>query len=55
MIEALCAGTIRRMLIEKAAAACAPVSRDERLFGVIAVDCIDDLFDRTTAVERKRI
>ena len=55
MIEALCAGTGQRMLIEKTAAACAPVSRDERLFNAVAIDCIDDLFDITPAVERKRI
>jgi hypothetical protein len=39
----------------KTAAACAPVSRDERLFNAVAIDCIDDLFDMTPAVERKRV
>jgi hypothetical protein len=43
------------MLIEKAAAAYAPVSRHERLFGAKAIDCIDDLLDMTLAVERKRV
>ena len=44
MIEALCSGMVRRMLIEKAAGACALVSSDERLFNAVAVDCIDEAF-----------
>jgi hypothetical protein len=43
MIEALCSGTIQRMLIEKAAATCALVSRMERSFDAIATDCIDEM------------
>jgi hypothetical protein len=55
MIGALSSGTIRRMLIEKAAAACAPVSRDERSLNALAIDCINDLLHTTPAVERKRV
>jgi len=42
-------------VIEKAASASAPVSRDERFFCAMAVDCIDDLFYMTPAIERKPV
>ncbi len=57
IIEALCSGTMQRMLIDKTATACALISREEeeRSFNAVGIACIDDLFRMTLTVERKRI